>query len=267
MKKQESQLFAALLKYWRTKRGLSQLDLALTADVSARHISFLETGRARPSRDMVLVLAATLDLPLRERNALLREAGFAEAFEMPPLDALADDGIRRALTTMMHLHEPFPMLVMDKWYEVLEMNQGAQRLVGVLLGPQVRRFNACLAFFDELRPFVVGWEGVARLMIARLHREALHQPHDERMAALLRRVLDRPDLPDDWRRPDLSKGSEGAFTLRFKAGDLELAFVTTLMAFNAPQNVTLDELRIECYYPLDEVTEAACRMASGPAQQ
>ncbi|MEM1043212.1 MAG: helix-turn-helix transcriptional regulator [Bacteroidota bacterium] len=259
MKKTESQLFAALLKYWRTKRGLSQLDLALTADVSARHVSFLETGRARPSQDMVLLLAATLDLPLRERNTMLREAGFAEAFDTPPLDALADEGIRRAITTMMQLHEPFPLMLLDRWYEVLDMNAGARRLIELVLGPITLPVNASLLLFDELRPYVVGWEQAAREVTARLHREALHQPRDERMAALLERVLAMPDVPEDWQRPDLSRGSEGAFALRLRAGDLDLAFVTTLMAFNAPQNVTLDELRIESYFPLDDATEVACR--------
>lgn len=262
---EESRLFAALLKYWRGRRGLSQLDLALTADVSARHISFLETGRSQPSREMVLLLASTLDVPLREQNAMLRAAGFDPAFEEPPLDALRDPAIERALDRMMAQHEPYPMVLMDRCYDVLRMNQGATRLFTTAVEAPPDRFNAVEALFDGslLRPLVVNWEETARELVSRLHRESLHRPQDARLAALLEEILARPDVPDGWRRPDFSRGTSAAFAFRFRFHGQEFAFLTTLMTFSAPQNVTLDELQIESYFPLDDQTHRACLTLAG----
>src|SRR5579859_3587977 len=122
-----ARLFPALLKHWRNRRGLSQLDLALAADVSPRHVSFLETGRAQPSREMVLRLGATLNVPLREQNGMLRAAGFGEEFPEPDL-AVLPPGVALAIERMMQTHEPYPMTVLDRRYQLLRANQGATRL-------------------------------------------------------------------------------------------------------------------------------------------
>src|SRR5499427_6067429 len=114
MPRPEPRLFPALLRDWRTRRGLSQLDLALAADVSARHVSFLETGRAQPSREMVLRLGATLNVPLRDQNDMLRAAGFAEEFAEPSLDGGLPEGVGRAIDRMLAQHEPYPMTVLDR---------------------------------------------------------------------------------------------------------------------------------------------------------
>lgn len=256
----ENKLFAALLKYWRNKRGLSQLDLAMTAEISARHISFLETGRASPSKEMVLLLAATLDLPLRERNTMLREAGFAEVFAEPRFDALEDSSIRRAVSRMLQHHEPYPMLVMNKYYDILQMNKGAHSLFKTIVGELPGQLNAFSAFFDPalLQPYILDWEKISCEMISRLHRESLHQPHDKHLATLLKSVLTGPSVLPESHRPDLSLGTHPVLTIRFHVGKKDIAFITTLTSFNAPQNVTLDELQIESYFPHDETTAQFC---------
>lgn len=258
----ESRVFAALLRHWRTRRGLSQLDLALHADVSARHVSYLETRRSRPSRDMVLRLAAALDVPLRDQNVMLREAGFAPAFAEPGLDALAP-AVDYALTRLLAHHEPYPMLVLDRAYDVLRANRAAAALAALAVGAVPPRWNAVLALFAAggVRRHLDNWEPVARQAVARLHRESLSAPQDARLRDLLDLVLELPDVPPDWRRPDFDAGSEGALTLAFRLGEQRATFTTTLMSFHAPQNVTLDELQIECYLPADDATEAFCRRA------
>ncbi|MEM0961765.1 MAG: helix-turn-helix transcriptional regulator [Bacteroidota bacterium] len=255
----ESRVFSALLRYWRTRRGLSQLDLALAADISARHISFLETGRSRPSEGMVLLLAATLDVPLRERNVMLREAGYAPAFDEPGLGSLSE-GVRHALSVLLRQHEPYPMMILDRGYDVLDMN-GPGRALATLMGAEgATRWNAVRALFDPAgaRRYLTNWESVAREFVARLQRESLRAPHNDRLRQLLDEILDRPDVPDDWRTPDLALGAEGALTLHVDLGGTTLAFVTTMMGFHAPQNVTLDEVQVESYVPLDEATAEAC---------
>lgn len=257
-------LFPALLKYWRGLRGMSQLDLALAADVSSRHVSFMETGRAQPSRDMVLRLGATLDVPMREQNAMLRAAGLPEAFEEPRLGAELDPSVSHALERMLAQHEPFPMVVMNRGYDVLRTNRGAQRLLSLMIadGSAVTPpLNAFRVLFDPrlLRPFVCDWERVAHAMLSRLHREALHRPEDGALSELCEALLDYPDVPESWRQPDFSQPSQAAFSVRLRRDDLELAFLTAMTTFSAPQNITLEELQIESYFPLDDVTEAACR--------
>ena len=121
-------VFAALLKYWRNHRGMSQLDLSLVAEVSARHISFLETGRSNPSPEMVLLLASTLDVPMRDTNAMLRAAGFSEHYPEPSTAGLLDGPLGMAVATMLDHHEPFPMMVVDRLYNVVRTNDSAIKL-------------------------------------------------------------------------------------------------------------------------------------------
>jgi transcriptional regulator with XRE-family HTH domain len=268
MRKHEPRLFSALLRHWRSRRGMSQLDLAIAADVSSRHVSFLETGRAQPKREMVLGLAAALDVPLRDQNVLLESAGFEPAFDEPPLDRGLPPPIGQAIERMLSHHEPFPMAVMTRTYDLLKANRAAGRLLGAMvqdpssLGDQP---NLMRALFDPraARPFVVEWERTARLLLSRLHRESLARPSDEPLASLVQALLEYPDVPESFRQPDFTAPSEATFTLRLRRGDLQLAFLTTMTAFNAPQSVTLEELRIESYFPLDDATAAACERLAG----
>ena len=264
MRKDEARLFSALLRHWRTRRGMSQLDLAVAADVSSRHISFLETARAQPSREMVLMLAAALDVPLRDQNVLLDSAGFPAAFAEPALEGGMPPAVAQAIDRMLAQHEPFPMLVVTRMYDVLRMNDGARRVLGrVILDPGALGDapNLLRALMDPrlARPFIVDWERTARLLLSRIHRESLQRPSDGPMAGLLEDLVAYPDVPASLRQPDFSLPSDATFTVRLRRGDLNLAFLTTLTVFNAPQNVTLDELKLESYFPLDEATARACQ--------
>ncbi len=263
MPRSERRLFPALLRHWRTLRGLSQLDLALAAGVSARHVSFLETGPAQPSRDMVLRLGATLNVALRDQNELLRAAGFPDAFAESGLEGELPPGVTQAIDRMLAQHEPFPMTVLDRHYQVLRTNEGGSRLLALFIAnPSALQAppNVFAMLFDPrlARRFVVDWERVARASVARLHRETLAKPADGGLSALLRSLFEYPDVPESWRQPDFSTPSDPTLTLRLKRDDLELAFLTTVTVFSAPQNVTLEELRIESYFPLDEETAVAC---------
>lgn len=258
----ESNVFPALLRYWRGARGLSQLDLAGAASVSAKHISFLETGRANPSQEMVLRLASTLDLPLRDQNALLVSAGFAAVFEESS-ESEFDPIVQRALDIMMRHHEPFPLVVFDRNYDMVTANEGTHRLLRLLLGDDAagREKNVMKLLFDPelLRPFIVDWDRVAGGLLVRLQRELLHKRRDRGLSALISTLCAYPGVPADWRVPDLSAPSLAALDVQFDVHGQRLGFLTTLTVFQAPQNVSLEELRIESYYPLDDATEQLCR--------
>jgi transcriptional regulator with XRE-family HTH domain len=268
--RQGAGLFSVLLRHWRTRRGLSQLDLALAADVSSRHVSFLETGRAKPSREMVLRLGTTLGVPLRDQNVMLGAAGFRPEFDQPEGAPGLPSAVEQAIGRMMRQQEPFPLVVMDRGYDVVRSNEGATRLLASMvadpaaLAPPVNAFR--IVFDPRLcRPFIVDWERTARALVSRLHREALERPTDEGLAALVRSLFDYPGVPRTFRQPDFSSPSEPTLTVRLRRDGLELAFLTTLTVFNAPQSVALEDLRIESYFPLDDATERACRQMAAAA--
>jgi hypothetical protein len=231
-------------------------------------VSFLETGRAQPSRDMVLRLGATLGVPLRDQNEMLRAAGLAPAFAEPRLEDGLPPGVAPALERMARQHEPYPLIVFDRHYQLLRANDGATRLFARMIADPTalpERHNVMGALFDPrlVRPFVVDWERAARNVLARLHRETLLRPGDVELMALLRSLFEYPGVPESWRQPDFSIPSDATLTLRLRRDELELAFLTTLTVFNAPQNVTLEELFIESWFPLDEATERACARLAG----
>lgn len=255
-------LFPALLKSWRHRRGLSQLDLALTAEISSRHLSFLETGRAQPSADMVLRLCAALDVPLRDQNALLSAADHAPAFAEPPTTSLPAV-VDRVLDRMCAQQEPYPLVVLSGDYDMMRLNDGGARLLPLFvkdpnaLTPGLNLYD--LTFDARLaRDFVDDWDNAARVMVARLHREVLARPGDARMSALLARVLAMPGVPKSWHLPDFSDGDTPVLGVRLRRDALALSFVTVVTAFSAPLNVTMEELRIEAWFPADDVTTAFC---------
>lgn len=257
-------LFPALLKYWRHRRGLSQLDLALAADISSRHLSFLETARAQPSRDMVLRLLATLDVPLREQNEVLEAAGFAAHFAAPTL-AEVPLAVEQALARMMAQQEPYPLTVLSPDYDILRANGAAERVFARLIADPsalTTPINLLSLVFDPrlARPYVEGWPQVARRIVARLHREHLRRP-----SGALARVLAYPDVPEAWRQPDFSERVEPTLEVRFERDGWAVAFLTTITVFSAPQQVTLEELRVESYFPADAVTAERCAALAGSA--
>jgi transcriptional regulator with XRE-family HTH domain len=264
-----SRLFPALLRYWRNRRGLSQLDLALEANVSARHVSFLESGRAKPSDEMALRLLAVLSVPLREQNHALRAAGLSPHYPEPEIGSL-DPVIEQAIERMMAQQEPYPLTVLSADSTILRSNAAAARLFGAFVAEPSAlptRLDLFTLIFDPrfMRPFVVDWPALARSMVSRLHREHLARGGDERLAARLEQVFAYPDVPRAWRNPDFAVDIAPCLTLRFARGDLHLGFLTTLTVFSAPQQVTLEELRIESCFPLDEATRQVCEAAAKDA--
>ncbi len=184
--------FPARLVWWRKRRGLSQLDLALAADVSQRHVSFLELDRTRPSREMVLRLAAAMDVPLRHSNELLLAAGFAPVWNETAFDAQTLAPVRDALDFMLQQQEPFPAVVVDRRWNLLLANQGAAALVQFLVGPvepgtAVNLADALVAP-DVLRPHLVNWAEVVRFFLRSVEADAAADG-SEQTAALLRRLL------------------------------------------------------------------------------
>jgi transcriptional regulator with XRE-family HTH domain len=253
-------LFPALLKHWRRQHGLSQLDLALAADVSARHVSFLETGRSIPSADMVLRLAAVLGIPLRQVNAMLRAAGHEAVYDES--DASLPPTIVDALDLLKNHHEPFPLVVVDNTYRIRDLNQGARTLLGVILGDSTGPtdgMNLARMTFDPngARPFIVNFDEVGRQLLWRIQREALADPNGE-LHDLLDDLLAQPTVDPNWRQVDLSVPSEPVLVLHLRYNDLDLRFLTLITAFQAPQNVTVEHLRIETWFPYDQATADVC---------
>lgn len=257
-----ARLFPALLKYWRGRHGLSQLDLALAAGLSARHLSFLETGRAQPSEEMVLRLMGTLALSLRDQNEVLRAAGFAPRFAEPGLEALPPEA-DWAITRMLAQQEPYPLAVLSAGHDIVRINHAGRRMLQAFVADPARlpdRPNMVDLVFDPAlaRPFIANWAELARHMLSRLQREALQSSGSAAPARLLERALSHPGVPAEWRRPDFSQELGSTLTLRLQRGDTALNFLTTITTFSSPHLITLQELRIESYFPLDEATRAAC---------
>jgi transcriptional regulator with XRE-family HTH domain len=253
----------ALLQYWRRARNLSQLALAHEANVSPRHVCFVETGRAKPSRDMVLLLADTLAVPLRERNALLLAAGFAPMFRESRLDAPELAPVRTALAAILKQQQPYPAVVMDRHWDIVAANEVATRFFSVLLDgrtPAVAGNVLRLMFHpDGLRPRVENWEDVAHALIRRVHREAVEGTLDDAGRALLAEVLDYPSVPERWRAPELGVPLVPVVPVTFRHGEEAFRYFSAVTVLGTPQDITLQELRVECFFPLDEATAASAR--------
>lgn len=257
----EATMVGRLIQHWRRVRKKSQLALALQAGVSARHLGFLEVGRANPSREMVLLLAGVLDVPLRERNALLLAAGYAPIYRETGLDAPEMQHARTAVGLILQHQEPYPAVVMDRHWNMLMSNRAAERFFGQLLPPPSgdSPANIIRLMFDPagLRPFVANWESVAEALVQRVHREALGGVPDGRTAALLEEVLAYPGVPARWRSPDLLAPFPRPYlAVQFRKGSLAQDFFSTVTTLGTPLDITLQEIRIECFFPADERTAA-----------
>lgn len=246
-----------LLRDWRTSRSLSQLDLALDAGISARHLSYVETGRSQPSREMIARLAEALQIPLRDRNPLLLAAGFAPLYPETSLAAPELAQVHRAVQYILRQQDPFPALVHDRHWNVKMMNSGCELLLRWLFGDREIEPNA-LRFVlqpDGLRQYLANWEEVAQDMVAQTHRQVAASPTDIVIRELLAEVLAYPDVPSRWGLLQNGAHTAPLLTTIWRKADQELRFFTTWTTFGTPHNVTLDELRIECSFPADAQTE------------
>jgi transcriptional regulator with XRE-family HTH domain len=254
--------FGPLLVHWRQLRNKSQLTLATEASVSPRHLCFVETGRSHPSRDMVLTLARALEVPLREQNALLLAAGFAPLYRETPLDAPELATARKALDTILSHHEPFPAVVLNRHWNILRTNGAAQRFFAFLLDskPPVSSNVLRMVFDPEgLRPMISNWEPVAESLIHRVHREAIGGVPDSQTRLLLAQALAFPDVPRRFRTPDLETPLSPIVPIGFAKGELTFEYFSTVTTLGTPQDVTLQEIRIECFFPMDETTDRNAR--------
>ncbi|MEV6139286.1 helix-turn-helix transcriptional regulator [Nocardia sp. NPDC051990] len=253
----------ALLRDWRQRRRLSQLDLALAADSSARHISYMETGRAKPSRAMVLRLCDALEVPLRERNTLLLAADYAPAYPESSLDDAHLASVRSALGIMLTAHEPYPAVVVDRLWNVVTGNNAMGLFMSdipeALMLPRPNVYRLVL-HPDGLAARLANLTQVRELFLERLSRQVnatgdaeLRTLHDE--VAAYPMPPDFTDAPDD----DAAQPSPFEVPLRIRTPFGELRMFSTMATFGAPADVTLSELAIELFYPLDEFTAATLR--------
>ena len=259
--------FGPVLRDWRNRRHRSQLALATEAGVSQRHISFLETGRSKPSREMVVHLGVVLDLPLRDRNTMLLAAGYAPVYAERTLDdpALAD--VRRALDTMLQAHDPFPAYVVDRTWNLVLANDAALRLVARLpeatqaLSSNVLRL---VCHPDGFRLSSPHWQASASVMLRRLQSEVASQPNNEALSDLLEEVMGYPGVPDITALAELPSHGDLLTPISIVLDDVELALFTTITSLISPVDITLEELRLETLLPATAETDAALRaMADG----
>lgn len=242
------------LRQWRQRRHLSQLDLAGEAEVSARHLSFVETGRAAPSRDMVLRLAERLDVPLRERNVLLVAAGFAPAFPQRTLDDPALASARQAVDQVLKAHEPNPALAVDRHWKLVAANQ----MVGALLDGVAPHLLASpvnvlrLSFHPEgLAPHTVNLAEWCAHLLERLHRQCEATADPE----LLKLYQELKTFPIPARQRPVNSNAV-AIPFQLRRDGVVLSFISTTMVFGTPVDITLSELAIETFFPADQATVA-----------
>lgn len=253
-----------LLRSWRQRRNLTQLELSLGSDVSARHLSFIETGRAKPSREMIVHLADQLDVPLRDRNALLFAAGYAPAYAERPMDSEEMTPVRAALDRFLRAHEPYPAVVVDRHWTLVASNDAIHVLTdGVapdLLAPPA---NGLRVLFHPrgMAPRIVNLAEYSGHLMRRLRRRATltGDPELERLHAEL---IAYPGIERD--SPPDSPGADIVLPLRLRAPDAptaqtdaQLTFLSTISTFGTPLDVTLSELAIEAFYPANAATAAA----------
>ncbi|MCS0611476.1 helix-turn-helix transcriptional regulator [Massilia kyonggiensis] len=251
-----------LLREWRAARRLSQLDLSLDANISARHLSCIETGKAQPSRALLMRLADVLDMPLRERNALLRAGGYAPSFPETGLDTPAMGRINQAIDFILRQQEPYPAFLMNRHWDILATNEAAQRVNGFVLdGRPSRHANMLRAVFDpdDLRGAIANWDDIGSTLIGHLHALVAGAPTDMKARALLDEILAYPNVPSRWRLRDLDTPPAPLLTTEFRHRGVTLSFFSTITTFGTPRDITIDGLHIESCFPMDEATAQFCR--------
>jgi transcriptional regulator with XRE-family HTH domain len=260
----------ALLRDWRQLRRFSQLDLALEAEISQKHLSFIESGRSRPSREMVLLLAEHLGVPLRERNALLLAAGYAPIYQERALQDPALTAARGAIDLILKGHEPYPALAVDRHWTLLAANGAVKRLLGLvndaeLLRPPVNVLRLSL-HPDGLAPFILNLGEWRAHLLARL-RQQVRATADATLGELLGELASYPHPGGEAQaRREAEPEAAIAVPMRMKLGETTLSLISTTTVFGTPVDITLSELALETFFPADAGTAEALRgLASGAA--
>jgi transcriptional regulator with XRE-family HTH domain len=240
------------LRYWRRQRGKSQLDLSLDTGVSQRHISFVESGRSVPSRELLLSLAKTLDVPLREQNVLLLASGYAPVYLESSWDAPEMAIVARVIDRMLKQHEPHPAIVMDRYWNVLKTNDAAPRFfnsfVDLSKRPKPRNLLDLMFDPDGMRPFIENWDEVASGLLQRVYREAVGHVTNSRTTELLDHLSTYPGVKG------LSlprKSQDPVFAITFVRGGKRISYFSMISTVGLPQDITAQEFRIECMFPIE----------------
>jgi transcriptional regulator with XRE-family HTH domain len=258
LKTSRSNELGALLRHWRDQRGKSQFDLSLDTGLSQKQISFVESGRSAPNRKTLLVIARALDIPLRDRNTLLLAGGYAPLYSGSDWDSVEMKSVTEALKRILRQQEPFPAMVMDRYWNVLMMNECAPRFFNCFIdmtareGPQ----NLLHLLFDPdgMRPFIVNWEDVARSLFERVYRESVGRVVDEKTKALVAALLAYPDVKSEWKN-QVALSFIPVIPIGFMKDGEVLNYFSMVTTVGTPQTVAAQELRIECMFPADETTE------------
>jgi transcriptional regulator with XRE-family HTH domain len=252
----------AMLRHWRDLRGKSQLELSSYAGVSQRHISFIESGRSSPSRQTLMDIAQALDVPLHDRNSLLLAAGFAPLYSEAPWNAAEMQGVTRALERMLRQHEPFPAVVMDRYWNVLVTNEAAPRFFNCFIDMKKRTGprNLLHLMFDPngMRPYIPEWDQVAPALIQRIARESVGHARDSKTQELITALLSYPGSKAEWKTPRAvpTTPTLPVIPIGFDHNGATLRYFSMVTTVGTPQTVAAQELRIECLFPVDESTEA-----------
>jgi transcriptional regulator with XRE-family HTH domain len=252
------------LRHWRQRRHLSQLALACEADISARHLSFLETGRSTPSREMVLHLAEQLDVPLRERNNLLVAAGYAPVFHERPLSDPALDAARKAVELVLEGHEPYPALAIDRRWTLLSANKTARRLLGgvepALLEPPINVLRVSL-HPSGLASRIANLAEWHSHIVSRLRRQ-VDLTADPGLEEILSEIKSYRSASESAAASALPDYGGVIIPLRLMTPGGVLSFLSTTTVFGTPVDITLSEIALESFFPADAATAEALRAAT-----
>lgn len=252
-------LFAEALKTWRKARRYSQLELATEAEVSSRHLSFLETGRANPSREMIQRLGDALSLPLAVRNQLLTHAGFAARYPQHGWTSEEMAPIRQAVEYTLQQHAPYPAIAIDRHWTILQMNAPAEQLFA-MIGAKIGVSLIDILLDKTVQAMIENWPDVAQHSAHRLRLESAARGGDERLESAINALSLVP--------PPKSQPIGPVIPTIYRAGDLCLSLFTTIAQFGTPEDLALDDLKIELFFPSDAETEVTLRaLANGAAAQ
>jgi transcriptional regulator with XRE-family HTH domain len=252
MTQQTEHELGTFLRYWRQQRGKSQLDLSLDTGVSQRHISFVESGRSTPSRELLLSLAKTLDVPLREQNVLLLASGYAPVYLESTWDAPEMAIVTSVIDRMLRQNEPHPALMLDRYWNVLRTNEASPRFFGSFVDlsrrPKPRNLLHLMFDPDGMRPFIEDWEDVASGLLQRVHREAVGHVTDKKTKELIDELNKYPGVA---KLSKSAKNQAPVLPITFVKGSERYSYFSMISTVGLPQDITAQEFRIECMFPVE----------------
>ncbi len=261
----QSENFSHLMKSWRAKSGVSQLELALRCEVSQKHISFLESARSRPSKLMVMLICEALNIPLRDRNSLLLSAGYSPSYRESTLTEPELAAVDQALTMMLNQQEPYPAMVIDRMFNVMRANRGAMQLQFMLYGvdrpedlpPMAGNLLRGMFHPNGFRRHISNWDELASCVLRRLQSEVYANGGDPELQTLLDEMAECEGVPTGWKQHVPGGWHAPILTVDVEKDGKRLRFFSTIATLGPPQDATLEEIRIESYFPADETTRRA----------